>query len=155
MLPEKDEETGLGYIVPKWIDNPPKGIKSDWTTIILPLDKGEEKTIRGLQDIAPETILFLNKLKSIEITISLPDESHEIIIEKNDTNYPVELTYLKNSENIQTHKYWCGNLEVAKPDDVNSEKRQNIEAHAMKLSVRRQTLIVRMWYAAFFLPVFC
>jgi len=135
-LPEKDEETGLGYIVPKWIDNPPKGIKNDWTTIILPLDKGEEKTIKGLQDISPETILFLKKLKSVEITISLPDEIHEIIIEKSDSIYPVvELTYMKNLENIQAQKYWCGSLEVTKPDGVNPEERQDITEREVSVAL--------------------
>ncbi|MFZ4703309.1 MAG: sacsin N-terminal ATP-binding-like domain-containing protein, partial [Candidatus Methylumidiphilus sp.] len=36
-LPKEDQETGLGFIVPKWIDIPPNGTDLNQTTIILPL----------------------------------------------------------------------------------------------------------------------
>ena len=65
-LPEKDEETGLGYIVPRWVTNIPSGIDPRQTTIILPLDKqdfGYKRIEEMLRDIEPETILFLLKLK--------------------------------------------------------------------------------------------
>jgi hypothetical protein len=65
-LPEHDEETELGYIVPVWIEQVPEGIDPSQTAIILPLDKpdfGYEKIEEMLRDIEPETILFLSKLK--------------------------------------------------------------------------------------------
>ena len=87
-LPENDKETGLGYIVPQWIDFPPKGIDLSQTTIILPLDKKEfnYKSIEKLlHEIEPETILFLTKLK--ELTI-FTDTGNNIIISKDDSKDP-------------------------------------------------------------------
>ena len=75
-LPEEDKETGLGYIVPLWLEKPPKGIDPCHTIIILPLDKpdfGYERIEEMLQDIEPETILFLSKLKEIQIITDTGD----------------------------------------------------------------------------------
>ena len=41
-LPEHDEATGLGYIVPRWINEALK-VAGPVTTIILPLDKPDFK----------------------------------------------------------------------------------------------------------------
>ena len=74
-LPEHNEETILRYIVPRWVDNPPAKVTESETTIILPIKGGEDalrEVIDALHDIAPETILFLKKLESIEISVHLP-----------------------------------------------------------------------------------
>lgn len=97
-LPEYDQETGLGFIVPKWIDILPKGTDLNQTTIILPLDKKDfkyENIEAMLRDIEPETILFLSKLKKLTI---FTDTGDNISIIKDDSKAPliqVLLTFTK------------------------------------------------------------
>ena len=76
-LPESDEETGFGYIVPQWIDTPIEGLDPSETHIILPLTKndfGYEEIEKMLQDVQPETILFLSKLQEIKIKTDTGDD---------------------------------------------------------------------------------
>jgi len=87
-LPEHDVETGLGYIVPNWVEEVPQGIDPKITTIILPLDKtgfGYETIKEMLEDIEPETILFLSKLKEIKIETNTYDT---LTILKDDSSVP-------------------------------------------------------------------
>ena len=86
-LPERDAQTGLGYIVPQWIDVPPAELDLTQTHIILPLTKGEfgyDKIEEMLLEIEPETILFLSKLQEIRI----------------ETDTGTDLTILKNAEEL-------------------------------------------------------
>ena len=86
-LPERDAQTGLGYIVPQWIDVPPADLNLTQTHIILPLTKGEfgyDKIEEMLLEIEPETILFLSKLQEIRI----------------ETDTGTDLTILKNAEEL-------------------------------------------------------
>ena len=86
-LPERDAQTGLGYIVPQWIDVPPAELDLTQTHIILPLTKrefGYDKIEEMLLEIEPETILFLSKLQEIRI----------------ETDTGTDLTILKNAEEL-------------------------------------------------------
>ncbi len=127
-LPEKDEETGLGYIVPRWIENLPDGIDQYKTNIILPLDKqdfGYEKIEKMLQDIEPETILFLSKLKEIKIST---ETGHEITVIKNDSALPlVEILVSKNQKNPDVHEFLLDTKSFLKPSNINPENRQGIK----------------------------
>jgi len=58
----------LGYIVPHWVDFDPPTVPSGFTAIYLPLIKGKRESIeKGLCEILPETILFLTKLRRLQI----------------------------------------------------------------------------------------
>ena len=130
-LPEYDAETGLGYIVPRWIDSPPEDLNLSETHIILPLTKpdfGYEKIEQMLQDIEPETILFLSKLEEIQIET---DTGDNLTILKDSTAMPevaivVEgrkkgLTF-SNSDNFLV----CTKL-FDRPIEIHHEKRNGIE----------------------------
>ena len=140
-LPEKDDLSGLGYIVPWWIDKTPQGLDKKKTSIVLPLDKTEfsiDKVVQSLKDIAPETIIFLKKLKTIELSVDL-EKSYEIIIEKDDSKYPlIRLTYLKKEgkkEIITEHLFWVMSKEFVKPDHINHEKRRDIKAREVSVAI--------------------
>jgi hypothetical protein len=137
-LPENDEETGIGYIVPQWIEDKPDELEKGWTSIILPINEKDEKTenvINALKDIAPETILFLKKIKSIEILISLPQDQYQIIIEKNDKKAPfVELTHLVCDE-VETFRYWLASKEYEKPDYIELEKRKGVKTREISVAI--------------------
>ena len=58
-----------------------------------------QTVVGALRDIAPETILFLKQLKSIEISVHLPEDEYEVVIDKriqavSGESKQIELTYL-------------------------------------------------------------
>lgn len=62
------EPDDLGYIVPHWVEFKPEGIASGFTAIYLPLIQGKRVGIaKKLSEILPETVLFLSKLRRLQI----------------------------------------------------------------------------------------
>ncbi len=137
-LPEKDENSNLGYIVPSWIE-PPEILDKSKTSILLPLDKpdfGLDKVRAYLKDIAPETIIFLDKLQSIEIDFL--DE--KISIEKDGSIFPlVMLAKLENSKNgkeeVLEQLFWFGSKEFQKPANINPESRKGIDSRTVSIAI--------------------
>jgi len=130
-LPEKDEETGLGYIVPRWVTNIPSGIDPGQTTIILPLDKPDfdyEKVKEMLQDIEPETILFLSKLKEVRI---ITDSGDDLAILKDDIKLPhVQLLIegTKQGESFSdVREFLLFTQTVNRPPDISHDKRVGVK----------------------------
>lgn len=66
-----DPEQHLGYIVPNWI-SPDPSLAADGTTIVLPAKKGEEFSASVLSELDPRLLLFLRKLR--QINLRMPDE---------------------------------------------------------------------------------
>ena len=65
-----DCDAGLGYIVPHWDDNPPITVKGHSTAILLPLRGDSDVDVAAqLQDIEPECVLFLRRLRRIELNV--------------------------------------------------------------------------------------
>ena len=65
----------LGYLIPTWINNPPSlGANGQYeTSILLPLESKDggsykSKIKKDLEELAPEVILFLRKLKGISVS---------------------------------------------------------------------------------------
>ncbi len=129
-FPEKDEKTSLGYIVPRWIKDIPHGIDPKQTTIILPLNKpdfGYERIEGMLQDIEPETILFLSKLKEIQIRT---DSGDDLTILKDDKKSPrihLLIEGIKQGKSYSdVREFLLFNQSVDRPPDVRHEKRIGI-----------------------------
>ena len=129
-FPEKDEKTSLGYIVPRWIKDIPHGVDPKQTTIILPLDKpdfGYERIEGMLQDIEPETILFLSKLKEIQIKT---DGGDNLTILKDDKQSPLIQLLIegtKHGELYSVREFLLFTQTVDRPRDVRHEKRIDID----------------------------
>ena len=130
-LPKLDEETGFGYIVPKWIDVLPGDLNFSETHIILPLTKndfGYEKIEEMLQDIEPEVILFLSTLQEIRIKTDSGDNL--TILKDNSADQEVGIIVegkkqgdsVSNSENLLV----CSKR-FDKPSNISHEKREGIE----------------------------
>ncbi len=145
-IPDKDPETGLGYIVPRWVATVPPSIAANETSIVLPLDKDAadvESISRSLRDIAPETLIFLQKLESIEVAIRLPGETYEVVIEKRIQpieagSSRVELTHLLRNEageEIASSAYWLTSIDYRRPDTVTHEKRQGIDTRTVSVAL--------------------
>ena len=137
-LPEHEEETGLGYIVPRWIEKTPEGIKPCQTTIILPLDKsgfGYGKIEEMLRDIEPETILFLSKLKEIEIKT---DTGDALNILKDDSRVPRVQILVEGKIQGDTFsnldEFLLYTKPFDKPEDINQEKRMGIDQRDVSIA---------------------
>ena len=137
-LPEVDQETGLGFIVPKWIDIPPKGTDLNQTTIILPLDKEEfnyERIETMLREIEPETILFLSKLKRLKI---FTDTGDNITIRKDDSEAPlikilVEGTW-QGEYLYKLDEFLFYSKSFDRPPDITHEKRIGIDQRNISIA---------------------
>ena len=137
-LPEYDEETGLGYIVPRWIDRPPRDLDPSETHIILPLTKpdfGYEKIEQMLQDIEPETILFLSKLEEIRIET---DTGDNLTILKDSTAMPEVAVVVEGSKQGLTFSNSDNFLVCTKrfdrPIEICHEKRNGIEDRGVSVA---------------------
>lgn len=136
-LPERDEETGFGYIVPQWV-TPPEGFDLTQTHIILPLTKpdfGYDELEAMLLDIEPETILFLSKLQEIGIKT---DSGTDYSILKNDSNRPmVEILVDGKKQHrpfSEVDEFLVCTEVVNKPADVHHEKREGIENREVSIA---------------------
>ena len=130
-LPESDEETGFGYIVPQWIDTPLEGLDLSETYIILPLTKrgfGYEDIEKMLQDIDPEVILFLSTLQEIQIKT---DTGDDFTILKDDSAMPEVQIVAEGKKQGLAFSNSGGFLvctgSFGKPADIHHEKRAGIE----------------------------
>lgn len=138
-LPESDPETGLGYIVPQWIDTPPEGLVSSDTYIILPLTKsdfGYDKIEVMLQDIEPEVILFLSTLEEIRIET---DTGDNLTILKDSAAMPKVAIIVEGNKQgsafSNSDNFLVCNKRFNKPADIHHEKREGIEDREVSVAV--------------------
>lgn len=61
-----DEANLLGYVVPEWCE-PPEEARPDTTAIVLPAAPGYEFSKETLEDLDSRLLLFLSKLREIEL----------------------------------------------------------------------------------------
>lgn len=85
-----DEKDALGIVVPYWIDNPPEAYKGAGTTIVLPAKKGSKFDSKSFEDVQPELLLFLRRLKSVKIITKWDHQLREIIRKDNDNSITIE-----------------------------------------------------------------
>jgi hypothetical protein len=125
-LPEKHEKTELGYIVPEWVENIPTCINLSSTSIVLPLDKdgfGYETIKEMLNEVEPETVLFLSNLKEIEIDMG---DSGGFSIIKDDRAEPVVKLLSDKKGNDDIFKYLLFKKTFDRPEGINHEKRNGV-----------------------------
>jgi len=137
-LPEREQETGLGYIVPIWIETPPDSLCRSKTTIILPLDKpdfGYSKIEEMLHDIEPATILFLSKIKKIIIETDIGDN---LTILKDDSKKPlVKISVEGNRQGnlfSELYEFLLCKREFNKPKVIKQENREEIETREVSIA---------------------
>ena len=128
-LPEFDEEVGLGYVVPRWVNSPPEGLDPSVTHIILPLTKqdfGYDKIEEMLQDIEPDTILFLLKLQEIRIKT---DTGSDLTILKDDSSKPevqIKIEDKKHGVSSKIDNFLVCTRPFDKPMEIYHEKREGV-----------------------------
>ena len=133
-LPESHEKTGLGFIVPEWVENIPEIIDTSITSIVLPLDQpefGYDVVKKMLWEIEPETILFLSKLKEIKI-VTGHGEGFTVI--KDDHDEPnIQLLTNKNGDD-EIFEFLFFKRVYDKPEEINHEKRNNVEKREVSIA---------------------
>ena len=73
-----DPEKHLGYIVPHWVA-PTEALPADGTTIVLPAKNGQEFSASVLSELDSRLLLFLRKLRQIELRTPTGDVSMRYI----------------------------------------------------------------------------
>lgn len=133
-LPKNHKETGLGFIVPEWVENIPQIIDTSITSIVLPLDQqdfGYDVIKKMLWEIEPETILFLSKLKEIKI---VTDHSEGFTVIKDDNSEPnIQLLTNKNGYD-EIFEFLLFKRIFDKPKDINHEKRTDVKEREVSIA---------------------
>jgi hypothetical protein len=63
----QDSATGLGYVVPEWVEEVPDFVAPTLTNIILPVLQQATQEIQQIDRLASGLLLFLKRLKRIEV----------------------------------------------------------------------------------------
>jgi len=119
-----DEKDPTSIIIPHWVDNLPDFVESDKTNIVLPLKEEAKKELKELIEftkIDPNLLLFLRKLRNIEIENRIQNKSE--IIKRHELDGKVIIECSKGKY------YWkiVKNPEPLKvPDYVREEKRRDV-----------------------------
>ncbi|KUL01410.1 MAG: Uncharacterized protein XE11_2137 [Methanomicrobiales archaeon 53_19] len=137
-LPERDEQIGMGYIVPQWVDEIPKDLDPLGTTIILPLDKPQfpyEHIEKMLREIDPVTILFLSKLKGITIET---ESEYQLSIRKDDEKSPLVRVLVDRNDHgdvlSYAHEFILHTRSFDKPSNINPESRTDIDSREVSIA---------------------
>lgn len=133
-LPEKHEKTGLGYIVPEWVEEVPEIIDTSITSIVLPLDRlqfGYDKVRKMIFEIEPETILFLSRLR--ELKISTDSDEEFTIIKDDNSESNIQLLSNKNGYD-EILEFLLFKRCFRKPEDINHEKRRRVNQREVSIA---------------------
>jgi hypothetical protein len=77
-LPKHDPDTGLGYVVPFWVDDVPSQVVPGVTNILLPLNPDAPDELAKVADIRPSLLLFLKQLRSVTVEDQVRDRQTQI-----------------------------------------------------------------------------
>ena len=112
-----DEELGLGYIVPYWIEDVPNFIDRKLTNILLPLNDQAKEDLLKFSEIEPEILLFLRKLNKVEIQNKVDNIFHSYI--KSEENGRIKL-----SSNGEADYYKVISQELEVPESIKEKTRK-------------------------------
>jgi hypothetical protein len=122
-----DPETGLGFVVPEWVDEIAESIDRSVTNIVLPLrDDLSEEVFQG-EWFGPTLLLFLKRLKTIEYADEV--EGTGWCYRRVDDGETVEL---HSGREVQRWK--MARSVAAVPSDLREEKREGIKRSEVVLA---------------------
>ncbi len=135
----EDKLTGLSYIIPYWVDNAPDIVKENEasTCILLPLQRGKYQSIKDSLEVhKPEIVLFLDKLKRVEIDI--PSENHKAIFDEKLENDVLTLSSTVANEAPKLQEFFIARKLVLVPNDINEEKRDGVTERTISIALPLQ-----------------
>ncbi len=118
-----DPVAGFGYIVPSWVSKISNRLLEfkECTQILLPLKSEKYDEVKKyLQEIAPETILFLDKIKTLEIDV---DGATSSAVKRDDKESP--LIRLSSQKGISN--WWVISRPYDVPNTLHEEKRRDVK----------------------------
>jgi len=125
-----DPELGFRFIVPTWVENYFDDVRpyTDKTCILLPLRKEKRKLVEEqLQQIAPETILFLKKIRGMQIKIKGKEASKFL-------KHDLGKNLIDISSTEGQCKYWYYDKEFDVPPEIYEEKRMDIDSRIVSIA---------------------
>jgi len=136
-LPKEDDKTGLGYIVPYWLDNDiSKYAGETGTTLLLPLQDRSgsqvsmfDKVQEELSKLYAELILFLSKLR--KVTVKTPQYYAHYDLKK-DGDYAELL--VESSSGNSCSKYLLKSTAVLVPESAKDSLRENVTRRDVSLA---------------------
>ena len=126
-LPLHDAQMNLGYVIPVWREKRPTGIDLRLTNILLPLTPRGRLELPKVADIEPSLLLFLKKLRRIEICDAAGACTKWI--EREDEGNRV---HIRSSTGTDRWRVMRRLLPV--PSEVVEEKRQGVPASEIVLA---------------------
>lgn len=157
-LPENNpnDSNGLGYLVPYWISETPSIVKENVgsTCIILPINKDLKTNyvVENVMKLSEYCILFLRKIKQIDIIIDLPNNKNEKIIKRNDYGAIRTLDIKINNEHF-IYKFYTTSYLINIPIAKQHEKRKGVETRAIDLALPLSPIDNFYGYLFSYLPV--
>jgi hypothetical protein len=118
----KDEQYKLGFVVPYWIEETPEFVDKKLTNIVLPLREDVREELSKFNEIEPTLLLFLHKLKIIEIHNITEGKIN--IVERKEKEGKVVITHSKGKE---YYKLIRKTLTVPRDIQEQEEKRKGVE----------------------------
>ncbi|MCX7811237.1 MAG: DUF3883 domain-containing protein [Leptospiraceae bacterium] len=118
----KDEQYKLGFVVPYWIEETPEFVDKKLTNIVLPLREDVREELSKFNEIEPTLLLFLRKLKIIEIHNITEGKIN--IVERKEKDGKVVITHSKGKE---YYKLIRKTLTVPRDIQEQEEKRKGVE----------------------------
>ncbi len=138
-FPEKIEDIGLGYIIPEWVTEIPTIVDLSQTNIILPLNKTDKMDFysisKMIREFTPETILFLNKLSTLNLSIE--DEYNVEITKITNDNFLTTLICKGidgKKEIAESDSYFLHSETVDRPIELEETERKDIKKSTVSLA---------------------
>lgn len=121
-----DKQNHYGYIVPYWIDKIPPFIDPALTNIVLPLREEMKGELFKFNEIDPTLLLFLHKLKTIEIQNSGGAANR---ITRHDKDDSTEIRHSKGKD------FWkMVRVSLTVPPHIHEEKREEVHETEVTLA---------------------
>lgn len=132
---EKPSDGTVGYICPTWLERAPDGIGSGATRILLPLKTGELLKLRGeLAEIHPSTLLFLQKLRRLQVTFD-GDLVRELSLERWALpGEPLALVSLHASA-CASARYWVYQRVARRPAQLEEPDREGVDESVITIAL--------------------
>ncbi len=124
------KNTQLEYILPEWIDAVNPFVDPAFTNIVLPLRPSiSEKEKNKIKDVRPDLLLFLNKLRRLEIENLSGQET--ILLEKSKMNAFIQLKQTQKRDGqiysmIQRY-FTYQRTDIKVPARINVEQRKGVK----------------------------
>lgn len=123
-----DCDAKLGYIVPHWDDKIPTAAETSPTAILLPLRSASGVDVaRQLADIEPECILFLRRLRRIELVSAATGLNRTVRCSGTDGFFDLDADGTRASYFVHQQKHSC--------EHIQDERRQGVTSTSVTVAL--------------------